>query len=465
MGSRTASAFIVTAFAAAWIALLSGAVYSTLGLCLLAAALLTPIACRVRQRQDLDSLIFSSLVWRHVVVVLVVFWVLPYYVDRGAADATWYDSQATALSALMRAGVWSGIDLSPGSGIVVFVTALAYLPFGPSFTAMVLVSGLIGFIGGVHFVAAAAVWLDGNRLRQYAAFVLLLPSIVFWSTLFGKDSWVFCGLGVSALGVSRWFQSQRFRDLLTLLIGLGIVYAFRPHIALAVLLGLGLSMVVCRQQNGRRLAPQPVIVLVLLAPILIVTLRGVSSLTGVEDMSQDAVVSRIEQQGEGTTEGGSTVETTRTTGALGLLKGLPSGAVRLLFRPWPWEARSFFSFLASLDNIILISVLWWRRRDMVYNLRHLRAKPFSFFCIALTMQLAIIFSTIPNLGLLMRQKTQITPFLYIVAFSGTGWATRKSRQGREGTRQRAVLRRLVKSGPLSPQPVEVWKTHGVGAGG
>ena len=409
-------ALLLTLFCAAFLALGTGAVYSTFGMCLLATALLLPIACSVRFRRDLGSLVLSSLASRQVVVSLIVFWVLPYYAGRNSADASWYDSQAAGLADLIRAGAWSEIHIGLGSDVVSFLTALMYLPFGPSPEGVVVVSGLVGFIGSLLFVAAAWVSLPENRLRGYAAFVLLLPSILFWSSLFGKDSFIFCGLGICAFAVARWLKYGRWGDLLGIAIGLGAVYAFRPHIALAVALSLTLVEGVRRRQRGA--GAKSIAVLALLVPTLIGGVAAVSEFTGVAEVSQESVAARINQQGLETVGGESTVETRASVGIGGFITQLPSGIFRLLFRPFPWEARTIFMFVAALDNLVLIAILIANRSTIMDTLRHLRTQPFALFSCALALLLMMIFSTIPNLGLLARQKTQITPFLYVLAFSG-----------------------------------------------
>jgi hypothetical protein len=431
---------------------------ATLGLSLLATAVLLPIACSVRLRRDLNSLVFSSLLWRLLVISFVALWILPYYAARDSADAVWYDIQAGHIADLIRAGAWSEIHLSVGSDMVSFVTALLYLPFGPTPSGMTFLSGLLGFIGSLYFVAAAAVALQSSRLRGYAAFVMLVPSIVFWSTLFGKDSWVFCGLGICAFGIARWLKFSQWTDFLKILIGVGVVYAFRPHIALTVTLGLALTTVVCRERNSPRSVTKSVTVLLLLAPMMLFIWQAVSDMTGVTEVSRDSAVTEISQRGAGNKGGGSEVTTTETEGIQGFVSQLPAGAVRLLFRPWPWEATSLFMFVAALDNIILIVVLLVKWRDVLDSLRHLRTQPFAFFCVALAIQLIVMFSTIPNLGLLMREKTQLTPFLYLLAFSGNRKAVRRRKSTRPNEADAAWLSRIPDTVPLGSEGVAASQT-------
>lgn len=431
MNDLLGKALIVTVAAALAMSLLTDTTYATLGLSLLATAVLVPIACSMRLRRDLNSLVVSGLIYRHAVAGLVALWILPYYAARNSADAVWYDSQAGYLAELIRAKAWSQIHLNVGSDMVSFVTALSYLPFGPTAGGITFLSGLLGFIGSICFVGAAASSLQGRRLRGYAILVMMLPSLVFWSTLFGKDSWVFCGLGISAFGIARWLKYHRWSDFLKTLIGLGVVYAFRPHIALAAVLGLALTTVVTREHNAPRSVTKSVTVLLFMALMMHFMWQGLSQVTGLQEVSPESFVTRIVQQGRWTNEGGSSVEATEIEGPWGFISQLPVGAVRLLFRPWPWEATSLSMFVAALDSAILIGLLVVKWPNVLNTLRRIRSEPFAFFCVVLTIELIVIFSTIPNLGLLVRQKTQITPFLYLLAFSGNRRVARRHRSTRQ----------------------------------
>jgi len=451
MNDRLETFMLAAVSAALALSLMSDTVSATFGVSLLAAALLIPIACCIRLHRDLNSLIFSGLLWRLVVIGLVTFWILPYYAARNSADAVWYNNQAADLAQAIRAGDWWQLPLNVGSDLVTVVTALFYVPFGPSSDGVTFLSGLLGFVGSLCFVAAAAAALPEKNLREYAIFAMLLPSIVFWSTLFGKDSWVFFGLGISALGVAQWLKYRTWSGLLKVLIGMGIVGVFRPHIALATALSFALTTLVCRKRSAPLSGTKSVAVLLVLAPATFLLWRGVSYSTGITEVSEESIVGRTSEQGVYTQlGGGSDVATNEIQGTRGFVSQLPEGAVRLLFRPWPWEAKSPFMFLAALDNLILIGILAVRRRDVMDTLRNLRTRPFAFFSVVLAIELIMIFSTIANLGLLMREKTQITPFLYVLAFCGNRRAASRTRPVRRNEDAHARLNRIPARARLDP---------------
>jgi hypothetical protein len=439
--------------------LLSNDIAPTLGLSLIATAVLVPLAYSIRIPRGLKPLVLNGFIARLAAIAAVALLILPYYAARNSADASYYDSQAGIVAGLIRTGNWSQISLNLGTDIVSFVTAIIYLPFGSTPVGMTFLSGLLGFVGSLCFVGAGVASLPRKNLRGYAIFVMMLPSIVYWSTLFGKESWVFFGLGISALGIAQWFRDRTWSGILKALIGLGVVIMFRPYVALAAALAFALTALVSRERNAPLSVTKTVAVLLLMAPLIFFMWQSVSSMTGVTEVSGESIVGRITDQGVNTRlGGGSDVATSEVHGTREFVYQLPAGVVRLLFRPFPWEATSPFMFLAALDNIILIGILVVKRRNVMDTLRHLRTRPFAFFCVVLTIGLSVVFSTIPNLGLLMRQKTQITPFLYILAFSGSRKTVRQRMPNRRNYARITWLSRIPDTVTLAPEGVEVSRT-------
>jgi hypothetical protein len=449
---------LVAVLAALSLSLLSNGIAPTLGLCLLAIAALVPVAYSIHFPRALNSLVLKGLLVRLSAIAVVALLILPYYAARNSADASYYNNQAGVVADLIRSGDWWQISLNAGTDVVSFVTALIYLPFGSTPVGMTFLSGLLGFVGSLCFVGAGVASLPRRNLKGYAIFVMMLPSILFWSTLFGKESWVFLGLGISALGIAQWFRDRKWSGILKAMIGLGVVCLFRPYVALAAALAFALTALVSRERKAPLSVTKTITVLLLMAPLLFFMWRSVSSMTGVTEISGESIVGRITDQGVNTKGGGSEVSTTEINGTMGFVSQLPAGTVRLLFRPFPWEASSPTMFLAALDNLILIGILVVKRHNVMDTLRHLRTRPFAFFCVVLSIGLTVIFSTIPNLGLLMRERTQITPFLYVLAFSGNREAVRRRMPIRRNYLGVAWPVRISDTVPLDPEGVSASRT-------
>jgi hypothetical protein len=444
---------ILVAIAAALsMSVLSNNIAPTLGLSLIAIAVLVPVAYSIRLPREVQSLLLKGFILRLAAIGIVALLILPYYAARNSADVTYYDFQAGNVADMIRAGEWWQINLNAGSDTVSLITGLLYLPFGPTAGGMTFLSGLLGFVGSLCFVGAAATSLQGRPLKGYTIFVMMLPSILFWSTIFGKDSWVFFGLGLGSFGIAKWLKHRTWSGLLKALVGIGVVGAFRPHIALAIILSLALTTLVSRERKARLSGTKSIVVLVLLVPLMFFMWRGVSYLTGISEVSEESIVGRITDQGVYTRAGGgSDVATTEIHSTREFISQLPTGAVRLLFRPFLWEATSPFMFLAALDNLILIGVLVVKHHNVVDTLRHLRTRPFAFYCFVLSIELAVIFSTVPNLGLLMRQKTQITPLLYVLAFSEDRKTARRRMAVLQSKTEPTWLGQIPQDGALDSQ--------------
>jgi ABC-type molybdate transport system permease subunit len=84
----------------------------------------------------------------------------------------------------------------------------------------------------------------------------------------------------------------------------------------------------------------------------------------------------------------------------------------VLFEPFPWEINNFNSGLAAGENLF---ILWFvlSRAGRLRRLFHgIVRKPYLLFSIVFGCLLLIMFSFLPNLGLLSRERAQLLPFVF-----------------------------------------------------
>jgi hypothetical protein len=115
---------------------------------------------------------------------------------------------------------------------------------------------------------------DLKRYR-YARLIFLWPSLAYWFTSLGKDSWMVFTVGLASLGAARVFRRSTGGYIL-LLGGLFLGSFVRPHLCLVALLAFIVALTFGRLQNSQnRLTPGSVakvgalIVLLAFATVLI----------------------------------------------------------------------------------------------------------------------------------------------------------------------------------------------------
>jgi hypothetical protein len=93
---------------------------------------------------------------------------------------------------------------------------------------------------------------------------------------------------------------------------------------------------------------------------------------------------------------------------------LPAGTYSVLFRPFPWEARSAGVLIAAGEGQILLLLIIVSLGRLRGFRRALWNRPIIIFALSYTMLFVIAFSTFGNSAILARQRIQLLPFVMIV---------------------------------------------------
>jgi hypothetical protein len=313
--------------------------------------------------------------------------------------------------------------------LIEFLHALFYFLTGPGLVGMVLLSGVVGFWASYLFLRAFQVALAGEGdLRFLGVFLFLLPSIVFWASLLGKDSWVFFFLGLISYAFAHLMRRARPRYVLAIVVGVGVLVLIRPPVGAVMALALGVAGFVwflARSARGPVAVLRPVLLagsafLVLGVTVTLVPRSiGVSvpvELDSVGEVASAAIrYSVLKHQAQAldpSTGSGSNVEMVfveSTPG--GLLRVLPRAMFTAMFRPFIFEAHNVLAVGAALETTFLVGLLLWRRRNLRAAVKAVFAKPFLCFCVAAFFLLILIVSVEGNLGAIARHRTMALPFL------------------------------------------------------
>jgi hypothetical protein len=221
---------------------------------------------------------------------------------------------------------------------------------------------------------------------------------------------LFC-LGIVAYGAARIFTYQRYGFLIAAL-GLWATAMVRPHVTLIVFLALAVGYIL-RPARGSTSTVAPLRKLIGIGVLIIVGALVVSrtqSFFGVENLdtgTADQIVADVEGQ---TAQGGSEFETTRPSTPL----QYPGAVVSVLFRPFPFEASSGAAMFAALEGVLLILLLCNPRRLRTLP-RAFARRPYVAFSVTFAALFVYGFAAVSNFGILVRQRTQVLPFVLVLA--------------------------------------------------
>lgn len=352
---------------------------------------------------------------------------------EGVGDSTGYHSWGVQLADIWRLGEIPGLDGSMGEGtqVVRWITGLLYAPYTPTFLGGFFIFATLAFIGQLLFYCAFRRAVPGARLGIYAFFVFFLPAMVFWPASIGKEALMILFLGIASYAFARSLES--YSPLWLTVAGAGLLGAgtIRPHIAAlltasfagATLIGRGawLGSVAIRRFAVMGLA-------LVLAGVAVVTFGDRYQVDDVSDV--DPFVNELERR---TQQGGSAVEGE----AVFSPAALPGASLRVLFRPLPPEAHNLQSLASAIENTALLAFVLWKTPAMIRRIRQVRI-PYVLMSTAFTIGFVIAFSTVFNLGILARQRSQVLPYL-LATVVALGWDTWTS-AGTDPGRHLAVAR-------------------------
>jgi len=367
----------------------------------------------IAHTQGIRGAIAWSCLLRTLILILFLCWARPAYQEQiGISDADgYYDSALEYHNGLVN-GQWQEISPEPGSDAMAFIGALLYSPTHASFEVMSAISVLFSLIGATLFWAAVVLWCGPVAARFFLVGMMFWPSLLYWTGAFGKDNIAFLAMALVAHGYSRLCHSSQFwRPLPELLAGLLLLASIRIHYALVVVVSLGaaeLYKTLVEQRSMRRTAVT-LAAIVVLSPLCWQAVRSVIAAN-----TEKSVVEGFRDLSEVTAIGGSAVDSLETNSVSDMALNYPSGFVRVLFRPWIWEAHNSFAFLASLESTLLLLLALWRWRPVLRNIQNAARSAFGVYCLAMLLLLILWNSTISNLGTISRYKTLLFPYLLAV---------------------------------------------------
>ncbi len=312
------------------------------------------------------------------------------------------------------------IGRSAGTRFTEIVTSLLYAPGVPTMMGGFLIFGFLSFAGVVFFYLAFRRSTPSRLHKPYALAVFFLPSLVFWPTAIGKDALMVLALGAAALGAAIVYGGSYARGLPLIAGGLALATGVRAHVATMMAAGVVLGFILWKR-SARSTGAFGRLVVTAAAVIALFALGSVAAKSlgfGQDVQTLEDFLGETERR---TAQGGSAVSGSPVSSPI----DIPEATLRVLFRPLPYEAADAPTFLSSLEGAALLFLVLLRFPTMLRNLRYVRRYPYLLLAIGFSGAFIVAFSSIFNLGILARQRSQVLPFVLAVLI-GLGWTRLKS---------------------------------------
>lgn len=236
------------------------------------------------------------------------------------------------------------------------------------------------------------------------AILFLIPSIIFWNSGVLKEAWLFFCLGFFLLFFQNLMQQFKMTHLFAF-----VVFAFLLfHIKTYILVGLIPGLLFLRLNFLFNWKNKILAFLILNIGIAILFLSNYHQKV-FEIISQkrnDFIQLAIDSNAR------SLVDTSTYHTYKAMLMDLPNAFFTTLFRPGIWEVSGVFTFISSLENVILLGILLLP----IFYFRKPNPKALTLVLFSLTFVFIlgiVIGLTTPVLGAIVRYKIPILPFYLI----------------------------------------------------
>lgn len=294
------------------------------------------------------------------------------------------------------------VGFGQGTELITFASGL-HASLIDSYHALKVSFSYIGLIAVFLFYRAGALLL-GQRSERLLLALGLFPSILFWSSIIGKEPPVLLAMAVYTYGVIGWLRRRSAGYLL--LAGVGILAAMSIRLWNGPILvaPLVVLLVVAVRGFWPRLA-----VVTASAVILAGSVQLLFSQFGFE-VARD-LLEALDSYSQGWAIGGSARQIDVDFTSFGsVLAFLPKGAFTALFRPLPGEVMNPFGLVAGLENLLLLTLVTMAVARTSW--RDLR-EPAVIWALVLILVWSSLYGLVAsqNLGTAVRFKLQILPVL------------------------------------------------------
>ena len=314
---------------------------------------------------------------------------------------------------------------------------------GPYYNALKVVFAFLGLLGSWAFYRAVVIAL-GQPVPVAFYWLAFFPSILFWSSILGKDPLIFLFLGLCAYGAARALIRGEPIGIPIIAVALFLTYNVRAWTAMMAGGTLIAALFFRRGYAVQRLA-----LILVTVPALTIGWEPIKDVFHIKDWSslEALFITLTEGQtvkSEWTIYQADFGGVQRTAGAEEVVEQIQRGNVGSalpviifsgLFRPLVFEARNGFMVISGLENaclLFLVLVAIKRFRWAYWQ------EPFVTWPILLSLLWATFYGAIllANFGAGVRYKLQVLPFMVIFLFlvlHPDGLARRDTRSAKGAT--------------------------------
>jgi len=363
---------------------------------------------RVWKRDKFVKLLFGAGMGLRVAAAGAYVW-LGFVVYTAAVDAFHYWTMGLVLASQYSSVGWS-VFHGPwtSTNLICNICGLLTLVIGNAMPTMFILFSFAALWGAYFFYRAFCIAFPEGDRGLYGVLLVLLPSMVYWSSAVGKDALEQLFIGLCAYGFAKTIRQISASSITFCIVGVAGAAFVRPHVGAMLATSMLVPFTVGRARTGLLSTALKVVLLPALAAGTFYMVSQAQSFVGVEGTDFKSSVTRLKTESQDSAQGGSTFN-----GGESLPRRLLQGPF-LVFRPFPWEAHNAIAAAAALEGLGLLLLVWRRRREIKAVVRQWR-EAYVLFILIFTLEFSAIFSAgTSNFGILVRERIMLVPIFLML---------------------------------------------------
>jgi len=340
-----------------------------------------------------------SFIWFMKGFVVTIFLMLFYEAHYGL-DAYWYAGNAIKKEVPFPFG-------ESGTYNVMHINHIFTYIVGNSYYSLKVLNSFIGFLGLIFlYKSYEFISLKSNIEinKNFIYFFFLFPSIIFWSSILGKDSLNIFLIGMFIYSFVHLIDKFNVKYLVLVVLSIWLVSYIREWWSLIMLLSMFFYFI--KIDSAKNL-----FLFLLITPIVILFLVSFLKSQGINSMDQ--IFLKMGETSQKLAYGNSKVEYHKVTTFSDYLIWFIPNLFTSLFRPMFWDVRNAFTLLAAIENMILLYFSYkyiFKKWKIIYKNRYLK------FLILVIFSWSLFYVVISptNLGMATRFKLQVLSIMLIL---------------------------------------------------
>jgi hypothetical protein len=356
----------------------------------------------------------------------------------GTADSRRYDDAGAMLAPAFRRLDYQDLGEISGTRFIEVLTGQVYALTGATRLGGFFVFSFLAFLGMVAFHRAFTLGFPEGNARRHRLLLFLFPTMWFWPSSIGKDTWMVVCLGFAAYGLACTFHG-RLRGLPIMALALWGAGIVRPHVVLIFLVGVAVALLVRYlpvsnpgpAASGFRRSAAAVLLTVLVAAATVAAGAAFEERFGLDRLDVVSAEEVLDETARRSAQGGSEFEAPNPSNLVGYVAAF----VTVLYRPFLFEVSGVTALLSALEGTALLALTALAARRLIRVPGLVLRRAYVAFAAFYLLGFVYAFASVENFGILARQRTQVLPLLFVLL----AVAHRRSTRRRPGDAQLASV--------------------------